>query len=323
MSGRRGDPVPVTIRALASSADFEQCLALQERTWGPDFTEAVPPSILRITERTGGTAGGAFDPEGRLVGFVFGLAGIEDGEPIHWSDMLAVRPERRGSGLGRRLKCWQRDRCLERGVTRMYWSYDPLESRNAWLNLGRLGAVAREYVPDMYGAGDSPLHSGIGTDRLIVTWELDSRRVQARLARQPTARDRQPPARDRESAPPAWEDVWDLPLAFPVDVEGPVPRPAVASGGPGDALAGGHPSGASTPPGATGRREADALLVPIPVDIQSLKADDPAAALAWREATRGSLVPRLARGWEVREFVRAPGPVSYYLLTLLTRRLER
>jgi predicted GNAT superfamily acetyltransferase len=163
----------------------------------------------------------------------------------------------------------------------MHWTYDPLESRNAWLNLGRLGAVAREYVVDMYGPGESPLHEGIGTDRLVVTWELESDRTEARLA-------------GRGSAPPAWEGVQQLPRAFEVDTSGPRPRPV--------------PSDAGVMDGGA------ALLVPIPADVQALKAVDPAGAVDWREATRAALAPRLAEGWEIRELVRSPGPVSHYLV---------
>ncbi|MFW5951578.1 MAG: GNAT family N-acetyltransferase, partial [Gemmatimonadota bacterium] len=136
-----------TIRPLETLEELDACVRLQETTWGPGFAERVPTSILKINQRVGGITVGAFDGR-ELVGFVFGLTGIENGQPVHWSDMLAVRADARGRGLGLRLKEWQRERCLELGVRRMYWSYEPLEARNAWINLARLGAVVREYVPD-------------------------------------------------------------------------------------------------------------------------------------------------------------------------------
>lgn len=168
------------IRPLQSRADFESCVALQEATWGPDFADRVPASILLIARETGGVVSGAFDGD-RLVAFVFGLTGWQGGEPVHWSDMLAVAPDYRNRGLGRRLKMHQRDLLLEAGVPRMVWTFDPLEARNAHLNLRRLGAIAREYRRDMYGVSDSPLHAGIGTDRLLAEWQLDAPRVTARL----------------------------------------------------------------------------------------------------------------------------------------------
>lgn len=163
-----------TIRALASPADYAACVELQHETWGPGFGEAVPPAILKVSQRLGGVAAGAFDDAGRLLGFVFGLTGVEGGRVVHWSDMLAVRRELRDAGLGRRLKEWQREAARAVGATVMYWTFDPLVARNAHLNFNRLGARAHEYVRDMYGDATSSLHRGLGTDRLIVAWPLDA-----------------------------------------------------------------------------------------------------------------------------------------------------
>lgn len=163
----------LTIRDLATSDDYEQCIALQRETWGDDFRELVPPAMLQIVQKMGGLAAGAFDPQGRLVGFVFGLTGVRDGRVAHWSHMLAVREPHRDRGLGQRLKAYQRERLLVTGVDRMYWTYDPLVARNANLNLNKLGARVIEYVPDMYGANPmSETDSVIGTDRFIVEWPL-------------------------------------------------------------------------------------------------------------------------------------------------------
>src|SRR5690606_23276161 len=114
--------------------------------------------------------------------FVFGLTGLRAGRPSHWSDMLAVRPEMRGRGLAIELKRFQRDEVLALGVEEMLWTFDPLRAGNAHLNLNKLGAVARAYRPDMYGATGSPLHDGIGTDRFVAFWPLRHERVVARLA---------------------------------------------------------------------------------------------------------------------------------------------
>lgn len=162
----------VTIRPLRTQAEYRACLALQHETWGAAFGEAVAPAILNVVQRIGGVAAGAFDRDDRLVGFVFGITGVEDGRIVHWSDMLAVRPELRDAGLGRRLKAWQRDAARAVGATVMYWTYDPLVARNAHLNFNVLGARVHEYVEDMYGEATSDLHHGLGTDRLIVAWPL-------------------------------------------------------------------------------------------------------------------------------------------------------
>ena len=174
------DAAGAVIRPLEGLAERETCVALQERVWGEAFADRVPASVLMIAQETGGVASGAF-VEGRLVGFVFGITGIEDGRPIHWSDMLAVAPEHRGRGIGYRLKLHQRTLLLDRGVERVRWTFDPLEARNAHLNLRRLGATAAEYRRDVYGTSDSPLHAGIGTDRLVAEWAIASERVEARL----------------------------------------------------------------------------------------------------------------------------------------------
>ncbi len=167
------DPSTVTIRALATLEDREQAVALQEATWGVGFREKIPSAMLLIAEKTGGVAGGAFTPDGRILGFVFGLVGVRDGALFHWSDMLAVAPEARGMGLAERLKHWQADRCRAQGIREMVWTFDPLVARNAWFNLRRLKAEIAEYVENIYGITDSPLMGPIPTDRFVARWRLD------------------------------------------------------------------------------------------------------------------------------------------------------
>lgn len=166
----------VSLRPLAGPEELEACVELQGAVWGEGFTDRVPAAILQVTQKIGGFLGGAFDGE-RLVGFVYSLLGSQEGQVIHWSHMLGVHPDARGEGLGRRLKLFQREELLERGVRRVLWTFDPMSSRNAHLNINRLGAHVVEYVPNMYGAATgSPLHTG-ETDRFVVRWDLDSARV--------------------------------------------------------------------------------------------------------------------------------------------------
>jgi predicted GNAT superfamily acetyltransferase len=166
-------PIDATIRPFSSRADYDACVRLQREVWGEHFVDVASATILMVSQRVGGVSAGAFDPDGRLLGFVFGISGIRDGELVHWSDMLGVRPEARGAGLGKRLKSFQRDQLLERGIRRMLWTYDPLVARNANLNLNSLGAAPVEYVVNMYGDTRSSLHAGLDTDRFIVEWKLD------------------------------------------------------------------------------------------------------------------------------------------------------
>ena len=160
------------VRDLAGHAELEAAVVLQEETWGEGFHERVPPSTLLVAQKLGGVVAGAFAPGGALVGFVFGMTGVRHGQLVHWSDMLAVRPEWRGHGVGQALKRFQRERCRALGIATIFWTFDPLAARNARLNLNRLGARVDDFVPDMYGANTgSPLHD-LGTDRLVASWPV-------------------------------------------------------------------------------------------------------------------------------------------------------
>jgi predicted GNAT superfamily acetyltransferase len=270
------------IRPLATPEEYRACVALQEETWGPGFAERVPPSLLKVSQRLGGVAAGAWDESGRLLGFVFGMTGVENGKAVHWSDMLAVRTEIRDSGLGWRLKTYQRKVLLERGVRTCYWTFDPLEARNGHLNLGKLGAVVREYVPNMYGESDSPLHRGLGTDRFVAMWKMDARRVESRLV-------------GLERPPLARDVVTGLPWAFAVEEDTPrMPRPFAYD---------------DVDPPSTGR-----FLVPVPTSIQEMKARDPGLACTWRKATRLAFSNVLSGRHEVVELIRGEGDLSFYLV---------
>ena len=171
----------IEIRPLRTQDELRACVTLQRETWGNEFTDVVPSSILKVSQRVGGVAAGAFDEQDKLLGFVYGLTGVEKGRIVHWSDMLAVRPEARNLGLGRRLKDFQRRIVGQLGGVVIYWTYDPLVARNAHLNFNVFGVRIAEYVEDMYGDTESPLHSGIGTDRFIVAWPVPDAEMQARL----------------------------------------------------------------------------------------------------------------------------------------------
>ena len=172
----------IAIRSLRTQGELDACVELQRDTWGRDFHDTVPASILQVSQKVGGVSAGAFTRDGRLVGFVFGLTGVENGKVVHWSDMLAVRPEARNKGVGRRLKEFQRRAVAKAGGKVIYWTYDPLVARNAHLNFNVFGVQAVKYVRDMYGENTgSDLHRGIGTDRLIVAWAVRP----AKAARRP------------------------------------------------------------------------------------------------------------------------------------------
>ena len=162
----RGD---ISIRPIRTLPEYLACVELQEHVWGMEYADGVPASLLQVATYVGGVVTGAFDAAGELVGFVFGITGVKDGEIVHWSHLLGVRDSARNLGLGRLLKEAQRVELAARGVTTMYWTFDPLVAKNAHLNLNRLGAQVVEYAPNMYGTTRSPLHYGLATDRLVVS----------------------------------------------------------------------------------------------------------------------------------------------------------
>jgi predicted GNAT superfamily acetyltransferase len=157
----------IEIRTLRSNEDCQAAADFQREIWGADYVDIVPGTLLHVVDYVGGLAAGAFDESGELLGFVFGMNGVRDGDLVHWSHMLGVRESARNSGLGRMLKEYQRATLRDIGVKRIYWTFDPLMSKNAYFNIDRLGAEIVEYVPDMYGRTSSPLHLGLPTDRLI------------------------------------------------------------------------------------------------------------------------------------------------------------
>jgi predicted GNAT superfamily acetyltransferase len=186
----------ILMRPCEGHDEYEACVRLQVETWGYDPSDVIPRKVFIVARKIGGQIIGAFDtglpyaqPRGgpeSLVGFAFSLPGVKSSgagpEPYLHSHMLAVREPWRNRGLGTQLKLQQRHEALERGIRRMEWTFDPLEIRNAYLNIGKLGVLVCTYHADFYGVSSSRLQGGLPTDRLVAEWKLDSPRVQAILA---------------------------------------------------------------------------------------------------------------------------------------------
>jgi predicted GNAT superfamily acetyltransferase len=155
---------------------------MQKLIWGFDDIEIIPLRLFVTASRVGGQVLGAFDAD-RLVGFCLAVPGIKSGGKSYlYSHMLAVLPEYRNAGIGRLLKLAQRTDALQRGLDLVEWTFDPLEIKNAYFNIERLGAIVRRYVLNQYGTTTSHLHAGLPTDRCIPEWWLASPRVEGILA---------------------------------------------------------------------------------------------------------------------------------------------
>ena len=163
------------IREVRGRDELRAVEALQREVWNCNDLEVLPAIHMIAAREVGAILIGAFDGAD-MVGFVYGFPGFEGDHRVIHSDMLAVRESWRDRGLGGALKLAQRDAALARGVDRITWTFDPLQTRNAYLNLEKLGVVAERYLEDFYGETSSPLHAG-GTDRLWVTWHLRERPV--------------------------------------------------------------------------------------------------------------------------------------------------
>jgi predicted GNAT superfamily acetyltransferase len=166
----------IDIRSVSTLEQFERCVVLQSEVWGYNDGDTIPRRVFIVAQRIGGQVLGAFDGD-TMIGFAMSLPGYRDGRSYLHSHMLAVLPEYRNTGIGRRLKLAQRDDAIVRGFDLMEWTFDPLEIKNAHLNIARLGAIVRRYQPDFYGPSTSPLQGGLPTDRLYAEWWLRSPRV--------------------------------------------------------------------------------------------------------------------------------------------------
>ena len=176
MSATASEAGQITIRKCRGIDELNACVALQKEVWKFDDADLVPLRMFVVSQKIGGQVIGAFEGA-ELVGFSLSIPGSRDGHAYLHSHMLAVRDRFRNRGLGRQMKLAQRDDAIQQGYELLEWTFDPLEIKNAHLNLSRLGAIARRYSANHYGYSSSPLQGGLPTDRLVAEWWIKSKRV--------------------------------------------------------------------------------------------------------------------------------------------------
>ena len=263
----------VSIEKLTTIQQFHQCEELQRQVWGLGDTDIIPLHLLLTAQKNGGLVLGAFDEEGEMIGCLFGFLGVRDAiarQLKHCSHLMGVLEEWRGQGVGHRLKLAQRKHVLAQGLELVTWTYDPLESLNAALNIGKLGVVCATYLRDLYGEMEDGINLGLSSDRFQVEWWIASPRVIHRLASRGY----------RPSLDALFESGAQL------------LNPATV-----------RPDGLMRPSLAPLEPTADTVLVEIPAHLQAIKVADMELARQWRAHTRELFEHCFATGYTVTEFI--------------------
>lgn len=290
-----------TLRILEDLEDMLPIEELQRQIWAGSETDVVPAHLLRAAVEFGGLLIAAYPPQSSEpsasqkpppIGFVFGFPGFyltPDGPRLmHYSHMLGIPPQYRNQGIGFALKRAQWQMVRRQGIDRISWTYDPLLSTNAHLNIARLGAVCNTYLSDFYGVMRDELNAGLPSDRFQVDWWVNSRRVNRRLSK----RARAPLHLDQLLS----AQITIVNAAVFDEQNNPHPAPALAL-----------PSDSSQP----------LLMVEIPTDFNSLKQSSPQLALDWREQSRKIFESLFELGYLVTDFIFYQGKPkrSYYVLS--------
>ena len=280
----------VTIKIIEDISEMHQAMELQRQVWQEHDSEIIPAHLMNSAVHSGGLLIGAFVDQ-QMVGLLFGFPGVystPDGPRLkHYSSILGVRSEFQSQGIGFALKRAQWQMVRHQGIDRITWTFDPLLSRNAWLNITRLGAVCSTYLRDFYGKMQDSLNAGLPTDRFDVDWWVNSQRVYRRLSR-----------RRRNALSLNHFLAGGAALINPLEL------------------------GLQDPPGSVDLagiklgKEQPFLLVEIPSDFQALKSQDMQLAVSWRMQTRLIFEKLFAAGYIVTDFARSTiEPLrSFYVL---------
>jgi predicted GNAT superfamily acetyltransferase len=248
------------IGLIKTPEEYRACAEIERALWGHS---CVSSEVLLVTQESGGVVLGA-TVEGKMVGFLYAFLGRRHGRLIHWSHIMGVRDGYRDLGLGFRMKQAHRRLALQRGVRSICWTYDPLQSRNANLNIARLAARPEEYIPNRYGQFESHIEKGLPSDRFVVNWHIGTQEVARQLrARTPRAVDLDVPrANETRLNPHGFLENHRLHLHL----------------------------------------RAPRLAVEIPPNTDAIRERDLALALRWRLEIRRIFTHYLAAGYQVVDF---------------------
>lgn len=273
------DSAQIDVRIIDSAQAAADASLLLDEVWsvtGSGTTVLEPSLFIALAHAKNYTAAAYDRASGDMLGVTVGFFAAPVGKSMH-SHVAGVRHEAVGRGIGAAMKLHQRLWCLERGLTHMTWTFDPLVARNAYFNIARLGALPVEYHADFYGQMRDGVNAGQASDRVFVEWDLTAPAPASRPSHEHASRDGDGiPATDPEDAVPA---VRIDPSGRPLELDVP--------------------------------READLVCIEMPSDIETLRGTDPELAGLWREAVRRAFVELLADGWKVTGFRRS----GAYLLT--------
>ncbi|WP_135557445.1 GNAT family N-acetyltransferase [Paenibacillus cymbidii] len=265
----------IKYRSLEQAEELREAVALQLTAWPQESVTSMPQMAAAILN--GGMVMGAYD-DGRLVGFNYAFPGYDGKETYLASHMMAIHPDYRDHGIGRRLKLEQRLWALQAGYGTIVWTFDPFEPRNGYLNVVKLGGIVRRYIPSFYGNGAL----NIPSDRFLVEWLLRSDRVQGAL----------------EGNTPEYDGWSGCPCLFVVETRDGAPVAVRVDESVADSLA----------------TEPAGVLLPVPCRPGEMKTTDLALFLSWQELLRQWCAALFARGYRVVSLLRGDGPVNYYVL---------
>lgn len=261
----------ITFQKLTTPEEMEQLLPLQAAVWSTE--SAIPHHMTLTLAKFGGLFIGAYDDH-EMIGFLYSFPGFTNGESHLCSHMMGFLPSYRKHGLGVKMKWLQQEEALQLGHTKITWTYDPLETVNGYLNLVKLGGVVRSYYPNCYGPLNDEFNRGLPTDRFLVDWYIDSKRVHG--------------YRNGQIAAPVTDGAPHI-LQFTIN------------------------DGLPSPEQMDLDRQESVLLLPVPAHFQEVKRADMVVAAAWRDKTRTLFQTYFARGYTTTHLIRSE-EVVYYVL---------